>query len=90
VCHKITKRETTCICLSYTFSSSAAPFYAWGALAGFIGLVHNGFYNPLPNITSHTHDTYGNNGSDTRHLAGKGGDDMGILISALPKAAWFV
>lgn len=32
----------------YTYSSSAAPFYAWGALSGFIGLVHNGFYDALP------------------------------------------
>ena len=32
----------------YSFSSSAAPMYAWGALAGHIGLVHNGFYDALP------------------------------------------
>lgn len=31
----------------YAYSSSAAPMYAWGALSGFIGLVHNGFYEPL-------------------------------------------
>ena len=32
----------------YSYSSSAAPMYAWGALAGFVGLVENGFYQPLP------------------------------------------
>lgn len=36
----------------YTYSSSAAPFYAWGALSGFIGLVHNGFYGALPDAAS--------------------------------------
>jgi glycogen debranching enzyme len=36
----------------YTYSSSAAPFYAWGALSGFIGLVHNGFYNALQDVAS--------------------------------------
>jgi hypothetical protein len=28
-------------------SSSATPLYSWGALAGFIGLQANGFYEPL-------------------------------------------
>ena len=32
----------------FAYSSSAAPMYAWGALAGHIGLVHHGFYDPLP------------------------------------------
>lgn len=31
----------------FAYSSSAAPMYAWGALSGFIGLVHNGFYDAL-------------------------------------------
>ena len=31
----------------YSYSSSAAPLYAWGALAGFIGLVENGCYAAL-------------------------------------------
>ena len=32
----------------YSYSSSAFPMYGWGALNGFIGLVHNGFYSHLP------------------------------------------
>ena len=32
----------------YSFSSSAFPMYGWGALNGFIGLVHNGFYSQVP------------------------------------------
>ena len=32
----------------YSYSSSAFPLYGWGALNGFMGLVHNGFYDPLP------------------------------------------
>ena len=28
--------------------AQAQPMYSWGALAGFIGLQANGFYNPLP------------------------------------------
>jgi hypothetical protein len=32
----------------FSYASSAAPMYAWGALSGHIGLVHNGFYDPLP------------------------------------------
>jgi hypothetical protein len=31
----------------YEASSSATPFYSWGALAGFVGLQANGFYAPL-------------------------------------------
>ena len=30
----------------YGFSSEAQPMYSWGALAGFIGLQHAGFYAP--------------------------------------------
>lgn len=30
----------------YGYSSEAQPLYSWGALAGFIGLQHNGFYDP--------------------------------------------
>jgi len=29
------------------FSSEAQPMYSWGALAGFVGLQANGFYEPL-------------------------------------------
>ena len=32
----------------YSYSSSAFPMYGWGALNGFIGLVHNGFYSQVP------------------------------------------
>ena len=32
----------------YGYSSEAQPMYSWGALAGFIGLQANGFYDPLP------------------------------------------
>ena len=32
----------------YGYSSEAQPIYSWGALAGFIGLQANGFYDPLP------------------------------------------
>ena len=31
----------------YEASSSATPFYSWGALTGFIGLQANGFYDPI-------------------------------------------
>ena len=31
----------------YSYSSSAFPMYAWGALAGFVGLRTEGFYGPL-------------------------------------------
>eukprot|EP00039_Didymoeca_costata_P032943 m.40010 g.40010 ORF g.40010 m.40010 type:complete len:1184 (+) comp9617_c0_seq4:174-3725(+) len=31
----------------YEYSSSATPMYSWGALAGFIGLQENGFYDPI-------------------------------------------
>lgn len=31
----------------YDYSSSAFPMYAWGALAGFVGLRTEGFYAPL-------------------------------------------
>ena len=31
----------------YSYSSSAFPMYAWGALAGFVGLRTEGFYAPL-------------------------------------------
>jgi hypothetical protein len=31
----------------YSYSSSAFPMYAWGALAGFVGLRVEGFYAPL-------------------------------------------
>jgi hypothetical protein len=33
----------------YSYSSSAFPMYAWGALAGFVGLRTEGFYAPLHN-----------------------------------------
>jgi hypothetical protein len=33
----------------YESSSSATPFYSWGALTGFIGLQANGFYDPVVN-----------------------------------------
>ena len=32
----------------YGYSSEAQPMYSWGALAGFVGLQANGFYDPLP------------------------------------------
>lgn len=32
----------------WAYSSPAAPLYAWGALSGFIGLVAEGFYDPVP------------------------------------------
>jgi hypothetical protein len=31
----------------YGYSSEAQPMYSWGALAGFIGLQTNGFFDPL-------------------------------------------
>ena len=31
----------------YSYSGSAFPLYGWGALSGFIGLVHSGFYGVL-------------------------------------------
>ena len=31
----------------YGYSSEAQPMYSWGALAGFVGLQANGFYEPL-------------------------------------------
>jgi hypothetical protein len=31
----------------YGYSSEAQPMYSWGALAGFIGLQANGFYDPV-------------------------------------------
>ena len=34
----------------HSYSSSSFPLYGWGALSGFIGLVHSGFYRPL-NVT---------------------------------------
>ena len=34
----------------YSYSSSAFPMYAWGALAGFVGMrSEGGFYGPLHN-----------------------------------------
>ena len=38
----------------YSYSSSAFPLYGWGALAGFVGLVHNGFYEPLTAVVNAT------------------------------------
>ena len=35
----------------YGYSSEAQPMYSWGALAGFIGLQANGFYEPLEMLT---------------------------------------
>jgi len=31
----------------YGFSSEAQPMYSWGALAGFVGMQHAGFYGPF-------------------------------------------
>ena len=31
----------------YGFSSEAQPMYSWGALAGFVGMQHAGYYGPL-------------------------------------------
>ena len=31
----------------YGYSSEAQPMYSWGALAGFVGMQANGFYQPL-------------------------------------------
>jgi len=36
----------------WSYSSSAAPLYAWGALSGFIGLVAEGFYDPVTEADS--------------------------------------
>eukprot|EP01052_Picozoa_sp_SAG31_P017565 SAG31_NODE_1207_length_9383_cov_5.316351_5_plen_395_part_00 len=35
----------------YSYSSSAFPMYAWGALAGFVGLRTEGFYDSLHNMS---------------------------------------
>ena len=40
-------RILTLGCTGYGYSSEAQPLYSWGALAGWIGMQHNGFYQPL-------------------------------------------
>ena len=37
-----------CIACSQQYISMSENRYGWGALAGFMGLVHNGFYDQLP------------------------------------------